>query len=113
MIRHGRATLLMLSVALAAPVRLHDEPPVQIIPLAPNLMLVDLGREAFGNLRLGPSQETRGPRTIHFGEALRDGRVDRQPPGSVRYAYVSVPAATHRPLVVAEIPPGVHHFEVR
>jgi alpha-L-rhamnosidase len=95
------ALLLPANIALAAPVRLHDEPPVRMTSVAPGVTLIDFGRVAFGNLRFSPPTGAGGTLTFHFGEAMRNGRVDRQPPGTVRYAAVSVPITSSTPLVVA------------
>ena len=89
-----------------------EQAPVAITTVAPGVFLVDFGRVAFGNLALYPSSGPRedcgagsgasagsagGPEsaateceavTVRFGEALKDGRVDAHPPGSVRYAEV-------------------------
>ncbi len=61
------------------------------------MFLVDFGRVAFGNLSLSPDPSAAdatvaapGEVTVRFGEALKNGRVDTQPPGSVRYAEVKV-----------------------
>jgi hypothetical protein len=54
--------------------------------VAPGVFLVDFGRVAFGNLRLIPPANATGSITVRFGEALADGRINRNPPGSVRYA---------------------------
>ena len=76
-----------------APTRLVDEPPVLVSAVAPGVVLVDFGRVAFGNLRLTPPAGASATVTVHFGEALADGRVNRTPPGSVRYAQAQVALA--------------------
>jgi len=75
----------------AASIHLVEQAPVAISKLAPGVFLVDFGRVAFGNISLTsanviPSETV----TVRFGEALKDGRVDKHPPGSVRYAEVKV-----------------------
>ncbi len=74
-----------LAVA-AAPVRLVEQAPVAITNVAPGTVLVDFGRVAFGNLILLPPANATGQVTVHFGEAFSNGRINRHPPGSVRYA---------------------------
>jgi len=61
--------------------------PVTIRKIAPGTFLVDFGRVAFGNLSL-ISETKVSTVTVRFGEALKDGRVDTHPPGSVGYAEV-------------------------
>ncbi len=47
-------------------------------------------RVAFGNVQLIPPENAMETITIHFGEKLKDGRVDRQPQGTVRYNLAKV-----------------------
>ena len=90
--------------AAAAPVHLVLQPPVQITTVAPGVVLVDFGRVAFGNLRLSPPPGVQGTVTVHFGEALADGRVNRKPPGTVRYSMTRVTLAGAESIVVAPPP---------
>jgi alpha-L-rhamnosidase len=85
--------LCVSAVSGRAPTRLVDEPPVRVSAVAPGVVLVDFGRVAFGNLRLTPPAGTSATVTVHFGEALAAGRVNRTPPGSVRYAQARVELA--------------------
>ena len=78
-----------------------EEAPVQITTVAPGVFLVDFGRVAFGNLRLIPATNATGNITVHFGEALANGRIDRHPPGSVRYAQAKTVIDGAKSLVVA------------
>jgi len=74
-----------------ASIHLVEQAPVGISKIAPGVFLVDFGRVAFGNLSLTPPNVTTSDAvTVRFGEALRNGRVDTHPPGSVRYAEVKV-----------------------
>jgi alpha-L-rhamnosidase len=77
---------LFLNICHAAPVSLHDEAPVSIKRINANTALIDFGRVSFSNLRFEPSTKATQNITVHFGEALSAGRVNRQPPGTVRYA---------------------------
>lgn len=74
----------------AAPVKLVEQDPASIVKLPDGAYLLDFGRVAFGNLLLAPVPESKGKVTIRFGEAMRDGQIDRNPPGSVRYSEVTV-----------------------
>ena len=74
-----------------ASIHLVEQAPVAISKPAPGVFLVDFGRVAFGNLsvtRLDPTSSK--SITVRFGEALKNGRVDTNPPGSVRYAEVKI-----------------------
>jgi hypothetical protein len=90
--------------AAAAPVRLVMQAPVSISSVAPGVVLVDFGRVAFGNLRLLPPAGAAGEVTMHFGEALASGRVNRTPPGSVRYSMTRVTLAGAASVVAAPPP---------
>ena len=72
----------------AAPVKLVEQDPVSIAKLPDGEYLLDFGRVAFGNLLVTPAPGSTGEVTIRFGEAMREGRIDRSPPGSVRYSEV-------------------------
>jgi hypothetical protein len=79
-----------------------EQAPVAISEIAPGTFLVDFGRVAFGNLSLSQANSTASePITVRFGEALKDGRVDAHPPGSVRYAEVKVARQTGATVIVA------------
>lgn len=88
----------------AAPVRLVDERPAAVKRIRPDTLLVDFGRVAFGNLRVTPPDGTSGSVTFHFGEASADGRVNRKPPGSVRYHRVEAPLKAGQASVIAPPP---------
>jgi hypothetical protein len=83
----------------AAPTHLEEEAPVSIIEVEDGTFLVDFGRVAFGNVRLLSSDDVTV--TVHFGEAQKDGRIDRKPPGTVRYKAATATLAAGRPTVVA------------
>lgn len=95
----------LISTGRAAPVDLTEQQPLEIATVAPGVVLIDFGKVAFGNLKLYPSlppgfNPTNGC-IVRFGEALRDGRIDRKPPGSVAYSEVRVPLQGAFPMVVA------------
>ena len=85
------SALLGSATVHAAPVHLVDEVPQKIVKVAPGVVLVDFGRVAFGNLRLMPPANADHTITVHFGEAAAaNGRINREPPGTVRYAVAKV-----------------------
>jgi alpha-L-rhamnosidase len=86
---------------VAAPVHLVDQAPVQISTVVPGVVLVDFGRVAYGNLRLTPPATATNRLTIHFGEALTAGRINRKPPGTVRYATTQVTPDRATPIIAA------------
>jgi hypothetical protein len=63
--------------------------------------LVDFGQEAWGNLRLAPPSSATSRIVVHFGEALADRRIDRHPPGPVRYARAVLLLDGTNPVIAA------------
>ncbi|WP_146450361.1 family 78 glycoside hydrolase catalytic domain [Bythopirellula polymerisocia] len=62
-----------------------------------DVVLIDFGRVAFGNLELTSPADFEGTLKVRFGEKLLDGLIDREPPGTVRCSEVEVeitPGAT-------------------
>lgn len=66
-------------------VQIVEQSPTSVKRVSPGVYLVDFGRVAFGNLKLATSRGKTGKITIHFGEAFENGRINRKPPGTVRY----------------------------
>jgi len=96
-------------------IALHDQPPVSVMRADDRTWLLDFGRVAFGNLRIDPPSARGADLVVHLGEASREGRVHRQPPGSVRYARIPIACGGHQPVVVAPSanPQHVHPSAVR
>jgi alpha-L-rhamnosidase len=88
-------------VASAAPVHLVDEKPVASKVLADGSLWIDFGRVSFGNLRVTMPAGDQTRMRFHFGEKSADGRVDRKPPGTVRYAVADVTPKSGESFVVA------------
>lgn len=100
---------LLVVAATAAPTHLVDQTPVRIVTIAPGVQLVDFGRVAFGNVRLRSTVAAEEV-TVHFGEALQpSGRIDRNPPGTVRYGRASGIALSPGQAAVAAPPPDVRN----
>ena len=93
--------LLTAAAGFSAPVHLVEEAPVEIRAVAPGVFLVDFGRVAFGNLRLTPPPGAKQEITVHFGEAFAGGRINRNPPGSVRYSTTKLVPEGGKPIVAA------------
>lgn len=100
-LRQIAAFFITAHLASAAPVRLVDQPAESITPLSPGVLLVDFGRVAFGNIRVTPPEGAAGEITVHFGEAFSNGRINRKPPGTVRYFSTKVTLNSSAPIVVA------------
>lgn len=97
-------TVLLGGRAFAAPTQLVDENPTRISTVAPGVHLVDFGRVAFGNLRLTPPAGADARVVVHFGEAMTQGRINRKPPGTVRYALTEARLSGGQPIVAAPPP---------
>ncbi len=97
------AALALVGInAFAAPVHLVRQAPIRTARLAPGVFLLDFGRAAFGNLRIcGPPGGTQRI-TVRFGESLVNGRINRTPPGTVRYAQAEAILDGTNPIVVAQ-----------
>jgi alpha-L-rhamnosidase len=100
-LRPWTAVIALLPViSWGAPVALVDQAPVSVTTVAPGVIQVDFGRVAFGNLQLTAPPGTTGPIVVHFGEARTGERINRKPPGTVRYARATATLAG-KPVVVA------------
>ena len=73
------------------PLQKKDEYSVSITPVSDHLTFVDFGKAAFGRLRLNLFSET-GADTIiiRLGEDLKDGRINQNPGGTIRYSSYSL-----------------------
>lgn len=97
---------------VAAPTHLVEQAPTAVTKVAPGVILVDFGRVASGNLRLTPPANATGGIKVHYGEAFANGRIDRKPPGTVRYAVADAALTGGKPVVVAP-PPDKRNTEGR
>ncbi|WP_144058133.1 family 78 glycoside hydrolase catalytic domain [Novipirellula maiorica] len=70
-------------------VDLTEQEPVSIKRINDKVTLIDFGKAAFGNIAM-PVPAGRGSASVHFGEKLADGRIDRNPPGTVRYGVTPI-----------------------
>jgi alpha-L-rhamnosidase len=98
--------VILVSAVLtrSAPVQLTEQSPITITNIAPGITLIDFGKVAFGNLNVIPPANVSNGITIHFGEALSGGRINRHPPGSVRYAVAEAVLDGGKPIRVAPAP---------
>lgn len=82
-------------------VELVEQEPISLEPVGSGTILIDYGRVAFGNLRVTPPAGAETPLTVRFGEKLLEGRVDRNPPGTVRYAEATAEVSPGEPCTIA------------
>ena len=85
-------------------VHLVSQKPVSVTEVEPGVYLVDFGKVAFGNLLLRQSGGTSRDVIVHFGEAMEKGRINRKPPGTVRYAVAKSALRGDAAVVVAPAP---------
>ena len=79
------------------PLQITDEYPLQIRKLEEKITFIDFGKAAFGRLRITLSSQEPDTVIIHLGEYAKDGRIDRNPGGTIRYSFYKLPlmAGTH------------------
>ncbi|MDR3194123.1 MAG: family 78 glycoside hydrolase catalytic domain [Tannerella sp.] len=96
------------------PLQVTDEYPAGITPLGRDHLLVDFGKAAFGRLRVTLSSAVETDTvTVRLGETLRDGRIDRTPPGTVRYAEYRLPLSSGTHTYAVKIPPDSRNTDTR
>ncbi len=72
------------------PLQITDEFPVHIRNID-QITFFDFGKAAFGRLRVTLTSSKADTVTIHLGEHIRNGRVDRNPTGAIRYSSYRLP----------------------
>lgn len=73
------------------PIQKKDDYPTRLVKVDENSYLSDFGKAAFGRLRVTLYSESGTDSVlIHLGEAVKNGRVDRTPGGSIRYSRYMV-----------------------
>lgn len=74
------------------PLTLTDEEPAAVRSITPGMLMADFADDAFGQLSLTVTARAEGDTlTIHLGEQQLEGRVNRKPEGSQRYARYVLP----------------------
>lgn len=78
-----------------------ENAPVLIEDCAEDAVLIDFGKDAFAQISLSLDSPDDRQIVVHFGEAVKDGRIDREPGATIRYAAY--------PLDITE---GVHSYSI-
>lgn len=60
--------------------------PVSVENCASDAVIIDFGKDAFARIKLSLDSPDSRQIVVHLGEKARDGRVDRDPGASIRYA---------------------------
>ncbi|MCC9658836.1 family 78 glycoside hydrolase catalytic domain [Rhodopirellula halodulae] len=66
-----------------------EQEPIAIKRISERVVQLDFGKVAFGNIVM-PVPDGRGTAKVHFGEKLKDNRIDSTPPGTVRYGMTTI-----------------------
>ena len=95
-------------------VALVDQSPIDVRRLDDDTLRIDFGRVGFGNLQVIAPERSNGPLVFHLGERSTHSvstesdptleRVDRDPPGTIRYHRIEVVAGDGERFVVAPPP---------
>jgi len=81
------ATALTDYATARYPLQKQDEYPAKIKTVFPDLTFADFGKDAFGRVRVNLfSKSGNDTVSIHLGEVLKNGRIDKNPGGSRRYS---------------------------
>lgn len=91
-------------------VTLTEQEPASIQRITDTVTLIDFGKAAFGNIVM-PVPPGRGTANVHFGEKLKDGRVDQNPPGTVRYGVTAIRLGGQRGNWVVPAPIDARNIE--
>jgi hypothetical protein len=88
------------------PLQVTDEYPVGVASPEAGLRLMDFGKDAFGRLKVTlTSEKETDTVVVRLGETLKNGRIDRRPPGTVRYAEYRLPLSSGTHTYVVKIRP--------
>ena len=79
------------------PLQITDEFPIRIRSVDESIIFIDFGKAAFGRLRITLTSQKTDTVIVHLGEHAQNGRIDRNPAGTIRYAFYKLPlmAGTH------------------
>ncbi|MGE4586005.1 MAG: family 78 glycoside hydrolase catalytic domain [Mangrovibacterium sp.] len=73
------------------PQQKQDEFPVAIRECPDSVVFADFGKDSFGRLRITLNGKSGGDTlAIRLGEAVKDGQIDRNPGGTIRYSSYSL-----------------------
>lgn len=91
-------------------VTLTDQEPVSIQRVNDQVTLIDFGKVAFGNIVM-PVPSGSGLASVHFGEKLKEGRIDQNPRGTVRYGMTSIRLGQQRGNWIVPAPVDARNVE--
>lgn len=88
------------------PLQKQDESPVEVRRVDSSTHFADFGKAAFGRIRISLDGKRGGDTVkIHLGEAVKEGRLDRSPGGTIRYSVHNLALLPGWNTYVVAIPP--------
>ena len=79
--------------------------PIDIKEVGKGSYFVDFGKDAFGTLELNYKSKSTETLKIRLGEKLLDGKIDRNPGGSIRYQEVKLNVSPNQLKYTLQLPP--------
>jgi hypothetical protein len=96
------------------PIQLSDERPTIIKRLNDGVVYIDFGKDAWGRLKLTLSSAVENDTvTIHLSERVTNGRLDRKPGGSIRYANYRLPLMRGTHTYIVKLRPDARNTNIR
>jgi hypothetical protein len=84
--------------------------PEKLIRTGNKSYFADFGRDAFGNLVLEINPESKDTIIVHLGEKTEGpNRIDRKPPGTIRYQRIALPLEPGKTRYTLDIPPDARN----
>jgi len=80
-------------------------PPVIFKKTASDSYFIDFGRDAFGTLELTYRTDKTETLIVRLGERTKNGRIDRDPDGTIRYQEVELKVSPQQIHYLLELPP--------
>ncbi len=65
----------------------------------------DFGKDGFAALRINYQVDTKDSLTVHLGEQLENGRINRNPQGNIRYQAYKLAVSPEKTTYLVELPP--------
>lgn len=95
------------------PLRKSDQSPLAITQPQTRLWFADFGKAAFAQVQLSVESDEADTLIIRLGEAAKDGRVEANPGGSVRFAQYRLPVHKGQDTYRLAIPPDGRNAVVK
>ncbi|MDF1573513.1 MAG: family 78 glycoside hydrolase catalytic domain, partial [Bacteroidales bacterium] len=80
--------------------------PEKFVQHSDGVYFVDFGKAAFGTVELQYRAKRKGKIVIRLGEKLKDGNIDREPGGTIRYEEVNLDVSPRRNTYLIELKPN-------